>query len=241
MLTLSHICLTHVYCACYSGVQGGLGPDIPAAPPPFAAFRADPGAAPLATPSGRIELFSETVHGYGYDDCPGHPVWIAASEWSGAAAGHRFPIHLLSPQPATRLHSQLDMAEVSAQSKIGGREPVVLNRQDANARGITDGDVVRIWNERGETYAGAVVREDVIAGVALLATGAWYTPGDPRIAASPDLHGNPNVLTRDVPTSRLTQGSTAQSVLVEVAKAPADAPYRDPHAVPDIRDARRSV
>ena len=73
---------------------------------------------PLATASGRIELFSETVHGYGYAECPGHPVWIPAAEWLGASAAQRFPIHLLSPQPASRLHSQLDMAAVSAESKI---------------------------------------------------------------------------------------------------------------------------
>jgi biotin/methionine sulfoxide reductase len=212
--------------------------DLPPAPPPFAAFRADPEQAPLATPSGRIELFSQTVHGYGYDECPGHPMWTPPTEWAGAVSSeagvgrHRFPIHLLSPQPASRLHSQLDMAEVSTESKIAGREPIALSRADAVERGIADGDLVRIWNDRGETYAGAEVRDDVIAGVALLATGAWYTPHDPRTGNSPDLHGNPNVLTRDVPTSRLTQGSTAQSVLVEVEKAPADAPYRDPHGDP---------
>ena len=208
--------------------------DLPAAPPPFAAFRADPERDPLATASGRIELFSETVHGYGYAECPGHPVWIPAAEWLGASAARRFPIHLLSPQPASRLHSQLDMAAVSAESKIAGREPVVLSGADAAERGVVDGDVVRIWNDRGETYAGAVVRDDVLRGVALLATGAWYTPRDPG-AAGPELHGNPNVLTRNVPTSRLTQGATAQSVLVQVEKAPPDPPYRDPHGLPDLR------
>ncbi len=208
--------------------------ELPAAPPPFAAFRADPERAPLATASGRIELFSETVHGYGYAECPGHPVWIPPAEWLGASAAQQFPIHLLSPQPASRLHSQLDMAGVSAESKIAGREPVVLSGADAAERGVVDGDVVRIWNDRGETYAGAVVRDDVLRGVALLATGAWYTPRDLG-AAGPELHGNPNVLTRTVPTSRLTQGATAQSVLVQVEKAPPDAPYRDPHGLPDLR------
>ncbi len=174
------------------------------------------------------------MHGYGYAECPGHPVWIPAAEWLGASAARRFPIHLLSPQPASRLHSQLDMAAVSAESKIAGREPVVLSGADAAERGVVDGDVVRIWNDRGETYAGAVVRDDVLRGVALLATGAWYTPRDPG-TAGPELHGNPNVLTRNVPTSRLTQGATAQSVLVQVEKAPPDAPYRDPHGLPDLR------
>ncbi len=204
--------------------------ELPAPPPPLAAFRADPDAAPLATPSGRIELYSETIAGYSYDDCPGHPAWIPGTEWSGNADA-RHPIHLLSPQPSSRLHSQLDMAAVSQESKIDGREPVVLNTSDAQQRGIGPGDLVRVFNDRGETYAGAVHSDDVIAGVALLATGAWYTPADPATAGSAELHGNPNVLSRDTPTSRLTQGSTAQSVLVQIERA-SSAPFRDPYALP---------
>ena len=41
------------------------------------AFRADPGGHPLATPSGKIELFSATVAGFGYPDCPGYAAWLA--------------------------------------------------------------------------------------------------------------------------------------------------------------------
>ena len=46
-------------------------------------FRADPDARPLGTPSGRIELFSETIDSFGYDDCPGHPTWLEPEEWLG--------------------------------------------------------------------------------------------------------------------------------------------------------------
>jgi biotin/methionine sulfoxide reductase len=209
--------------------------DLPAPPPPFAAFRRSPQAARLATPSGRIELFSATVDGFGYDDCPGHPTWLPPTEWAGTAST-RTPIHLLSPQPGTRLHSQLDMAGVSAASKIAGREPCVVSRRDAAERGITDGDVLRVWNERGETHAGAVVSDDVVPGVALLATGAWYSPLDPARDASPELHGNPNVLTRDVPASRLSQATTAQSVLVAIERADGDVPRPEPHALPAFVD-----
>ena len=41
----------------------------------FADFRRDPEQARLRIPSGRIELFSETVAGFGYEECPGHAVW----------------------------------------------------------------------------------------------------------------------------------------------------------------------
>ena len=205
--------------------------DLPPPPPPYAEFRRAPDAAPLATPSGRIELFSATIDGFGYDDCPGHPTWLPPTEWAGTASTGA-PIHLLSPQPGTRLHSQLDMAGVSAASKVAGREPCVVSRDDAAARGIADGDVLRVWNARGETHVGAVVSDDVVPGVALLATGAWWTPLDPAQDDSAELHGNPNVLTRDVPTSRLAQATTAQSVLVQIARVAGTAPYRDPHALP---------
>ena len=205
--------------------------DLPAPPPPFAAFRRSPTGAPLATPSGRIELFSATIDGFGYDDCPGHPTWLSPSEGVGTSGG-RHPIHLLSPQPATRLHSQLDMGAVSRDSKIAGREPCVLHPRDAAARGIADGDLLRVWNDRGETHAGAVVSDAVTPSVALLATGAWYTPLDPTREDSPELHGNPNVLTRDAPTSQLSQATTAQSVRVQIERLDEDTPSPDPHALP---------
>ncbi|MEL0304382.1 MAG: molybdopterin-dependent oxidoreductase, partial [Rhodobiaceae bacterium] len=73
----------------------------------FADFRADPGAHPLPTPSGRIELFSETVAAFGYADCHGHATWNEPDEWLGnATASH--PLHLLGKQPRNKLHSQLD-------------------------------------------------------------------------------------------------------------------------------------
>ena len=47
----------------------------------LAQFRADPKANPLSTPSGLIELYSETINSYEYDDCPPHPVWLEPYEW----------------------------------------------------------------------------------------------------------------------------------------------------------------
>ena len=47
-------------------------------------FRKDPVAKPLKTPSGKIEIFSETIDGFGYEDCPGHPVWLEPAEWLGS-------------------------------------------------------------------------------------------------------------------------------------------------------------
>ena len=55
-------------------------------------------------------------------------------------------------------------------------------------------------------------------GVIQLATGAWYDPAAPGTEKSLDKHGNPNVLTRDVGTSRLGQGPSAHSALVDIER-----------------------
>ena len=191
-------------------------------PPPedppvlFEAFRADPAANPLKTPSGKIEIFSETIDSFGYDDCPGHPVWLEPSEWLGSEKAQQFSLHLISNQPNFRLHSQLDGGTVSQGSKVAGREPVWINPEDAAARGVGDGDVVRLHNDRGSCLAGARVTGEIRRGVVQLATGAWYDPLDPGEVNSLDKHGNPNVLTLNKGTSKLAQSTSAQTALVEV-------------------------
>jgi biotin/methionine sulfoxide reductase len=182
------------------------------------AFRRDPDAAPLPTPSGRIEIASATITGFGYADCPGHPAWLPPVEGAGSTVAARFPLQLIANQPATRLHSQLDFGATSLASKIKGREPVRIHPQDAAARGISDGDVVRLYNDRGACLAGAVLSDALRAGVAQLATGAWYDPEDPAAETPFCLHGNPNVLTRDAGTSRLAQGCAGQLSLVEIER-----------------------
>ena len=104
-------------------------------------FRADPRAHRLGTPSGRIEIFSQDIDGFGYDDCAGHPKWYEPTEWLGGPRAARYPLHLLANQPATRLHSQLDIGAVSQDSKVQGREPIRMHPVDAAARGLADGDV----------------------------------------------------------------------------------------------------
>jgi biotin/methionine sulfoxide reductase len=195
--------------------------EIPPAAQPyeqFVDFRNDPVSNPLATPSGRIEIFSETIADFGYDDCPGHPAWLEPAEWLGGAQAQRYPLHLLTTQPSTRLHSQMDMSQVSQQSKIAGREPLRINSADAAQRGIRAGDVVRVFNDRGALLAGAVLSDDLRPGVVQISTGAWYDPLEPGEIGSLDKHGNPNVLTLDKGTSRLAQGPSAQTALVEVEK-----------------------
>ena len=190
----------------------------------FEEFRMNPDANPLPTPSGRIEIFSEKIASYNYADCPGHPTWMEPAEWLGSAIARTYPLHLLTTQPGTRLHGQMDMGRVSQQSKVAGREPMRINRADADARGISDGDVVRVFNDRGAILAGAVLTDDIRRGVIQISTGAWYDPVEPGAIGSLDKHGNPNVLTLDKGTSRLAQGPSAQTTLVQVEKFVGDPP-----------------
>lgn len=193
-------------------------PRQPQRPPLCSALRANPADAPLSTPSGRIEIFSETIERFGYEDCSGHPRWYEPCEWLGSPLAARFPLHLISNQPQTRLHSQYDNGSHSRDAKVAAREPVLIHPADAAARGIAGGEVVKIFNDRGACLAGAVITDAVRPGVVQLATGAWFDPvavpgvADRLLCA----HGNPNMLTRDRGTSRLAQGPTAHTALVEI-------------------------
>jgi biotin/methionine sulfoxide reductase len=215
-------------------------PPGPAAGTLFERFRNDPDGAPLATPSGRIEITSPTVAGFGYPDCPGHPAWLEPEEWLGGPRAERFPLHLIANQPATRLHSQLDVGAASQRGKVAGREAIQLHPDDARARGIGDGDVVRVFNDRGACLAGAVLTGDIRPGVARLPTGAWFDPVPDAGDDQPVLcaHGNPNVLTADVPSSRLSQGCSGQHVLVEVERYAGDPPPVTVGAPPPLVSAR---
>ncbi|MGB8622099.1 MAG: molybdopterin-dependent oxidoreductase [Paracoccaceae bacterium] len=175
----------------------------------FAPFRENPERFPLKTPSGKIEIFSQTIDGFGYDDCPGHPVWLPPAEWLGNATTES-PLHLVSPQPGDKLHSQLE----SALADVEGARPVaiVIHTDDASTRDIRSGDLVRVFNARGACRARASVSDEIRPGVVALPTGAWF--GDP--GGNIDPHGNPNVLTLDVGTSRLGQGCSAHTALVDV-------------------------
>ncbi|MDQ1077824.1 molybdopterin guanine dinucleotide-containing S/N-oxide reductase [Pseudoroseomonas cervicalis] len=194
------------------------------------AFREDPEANRLSTPSGRLEIYSETVARFGEADCPGHPAWLPPEDVPRAEA----PLVLVANQPATRLHSQLDFGGHSQESKHRGREVARMHPADAAARGIQDGDVIRLFNERGACLAGVRLDEGVRQGVVQLATGAWYDPADPEEEKSLCVHGNPNVLTRDVGTSNLAQGCTGQLTTIEVERFDGNLPpiqaFRPPQA-----------
>lgn len=200
----------------------------------FEAFRTDPDAHPLDTQSGRIELSSATIAGFGYADCPPHPAWIEPTEWSAAAARH-FPLYLVTNQPATRLHGQLDSGAISQQGKIDGREPIRIHPDDAAARSINDGDTVRVFNDRGAILAAALVTTTLKQGVVSMPTGAWYDPVIAGAEVGLDRRGNPNALTLDRGTSSLAQAPSSGTCCVEIERVTHAAPP-SAYAPPQIDD-----
>jgi biotin/methionine sulfoxide reductase len=117
----------------------------------------------------------------------------------------------------------MDPGPVSARGKTAGRETLAINPADAEARGIGNGEVVRVFNARGACFAGVSISESVRPGVVRLSCGAWFDPAEddkgPVCA-----HGNANVLTRDRGTSRLSQGPSSATTLVEVEKCQSPPP-----------------
>ena len=196
----------------------------------LAEYRADPVVNALPTPSGKIELFSETIAGFDLPDCKGHPTWFLPRD-RAAGLDKVHPLAMLSGQPKTRLHSQLDNGAYSLRHKIAGREPVLIHPDDAAARDISNGDVVELFNTRGRCLAGAKITDEIAQGCVFLWTGAWYDP-DFDAPQLRDRHGNPNVLTHDIRTSALTQSPAAHSCMIDIRRFDGAAPPVQAHDPP---------
>lgn len=177
------------------------------------AFYDDPDANPLHTTSGRIEMFCEDIANMEIDDCPGMPMWLEKHEYLGNAGEGQ--LHVVSPHPWYRLHSQMDQSEkLRALYKVQGREPVRINAEDAATRGIEDGDLVELYNDRGTIIAGAVVSEDIMPGVVSIYEGGW-----PQLDSKGRCNsGLVNFLTSTQRSSGLSEATTANTVLVEMRK-----------------------
>ncbi len=190
-----------------------------------AAFREDPEVNALGTPSGFIEIYSRKLERYGYKDCIGHPIWIEKAERShGGPKSDTFPLWLQSVHPDTRLHSQTcESEERRATYTIQGREPMYIGPEEAEKRGIKHGDLVRVFNDRGQLIAGAHISDNFPVGVVRIQEGAWYGPTGPEIGAI-DTYGDPNTVTLDIGSSQLAQAVSANTCLVQVEKFVGKAP-----------------
>ncbi|MDE1263183.1 trimethylamine-N-oxide reductase TorA [Vibrio aestuarianus] len=182
-------------------------------------FRKDPEINALGTPSGFIEITSRKIGRYGYEHCQDHPMWFEKTERShGGPGSDKHPYWLQSCHPDKRLHSQMcESEEYRATYAVQGREPVYINPIDAKAKGINDGDLVRVYNDRGQLLAGAVLSDSYPRGIIRIEEGAWYGPLSEKDGAI-CTYGDPNTLTLDVGSSELAQATSANTCIVDFEK-----------------------
>ncbi|WP_294961325.1 molybdopterin-dependent oxidoreductase [Sulfurimonas sp.] len=184
------------------------------------AFRNDPVKNPLKTETGKIQIFSDKFASFGYDDFKGHPMWMEPAEWLGnEELTKKYPLHLVSPHPTYRVHSQLDNTWVQNLHKVQGREPIRISPNDAKKFGVKDGEIVEVYNDRGAVLAGVVVTKTIRDGVVAIEEGAWYSPEDATENKTRCNSGQANLLTSSRPTSQMAQATTANTVLVSIRKA----------------------
>ena len=179
----------------------------------FEDFRLNPLKNKLNTPSGKIEITSKNIKKFQLKDCGPYPSWFEPYEWLGNKK--KFTLHLISNQPQFKLHGQLDNAKLSKKNKIKKKEPIIINPSDAKKRKLNNNDLVEVYNKRGRMLAGVKISNKVMEGVVVVSTGSWFSPHKKE---NLEMHGNPNVLTGDIPTSSLSQAPTAHTTLVEVKK-----------------------
>ncbi|QNM91102.1 molybdopterin guanine dinucleotide-containing S/N-oxide reductase [Aliarcobacter cryaerophilus] len=183
----------------------------------YSDFREDPILEPLGTPSGKIEIYSKKIASMNYDDCKAHPSWFEPDEWLGMK-NKDAEFALITSHPNHRLHSQLNNTSLRDKYAVSNREPIFIHTKDAKAKGIKNGDIVRVYNKRGEILAGAVITDDIRRGVVRVDEGAWYDPLERGKIGTICLNGNVNVLTKDIPTSKLANGNSSNTALVNIEK-----------------------
>jgi molybdopterin guanine dinucleotide-containing S/N-oxide reductase-like protein len=204
---------------------------LPVDPAPYVAFsdfRQDPKAHPLSTKSGKFEIHSETIASYKYADCPPSPQFIEPFEWLGSPKAAQYPLHIVNKHPVWRRHSSYDNVQsLQAFSKINGFEPITMNPKDAAERGLVDGDIARVFNDRGQILCSVRTTTEIRAKVVMLQEGSWYRPLEPGRIGSLDRGGCASSLTAQRGTSELAQGPVCHDSLVQIEKYTGDAKPND--------------
>jgi anaerobic selenocysteine-containing dehydrogenase len=155
----------------------------------------------FATPSGKLEFYSEQLARQGV---PPMPDWTPDAEELRDAA--RWPLRLLTAPGYFQAHTAY--SGVAFLRKREGAPFCVLNPTDAASRGLVQGDKVRLFNERGTVGLVLHVSDEIQAGVVLV---PGQRPDDEAVS------GTINMLCSDRYTD-MGDGATYQSTFLDVAK-----------------------
>jgi anaerobic selenocysteine-containing dehydrogenase len=193
-------------------------------------FYDNPDENPLKTPSGKVEFCSQNLTKYFPDDeeRPPVPHWIekgvSHDDRISSERAKQYPLIIMSNHGRWRVHAQCDDITWTREirtCKVKGPdgynyEPLWINPKDAAVRGIEDGDIVKVYNERGAVLGGANVTERMSPGVVYMDHGARY---DPIVPGELDRGGAINTITPHNLTSKNSTGMVVSSFLVEVERA----------------------
>ena len=164
---------------------------------------------PFPTPSGKIEIYSQDLADMDNPKMPPIPKYIETWESRNDPLTKKYPLQLITAHPTRRAHSQFDnvpwLRELYPQA-------ISINSADAQARGIKNGDMVRVFNDRGEMIIPAKVTERIMPGVVNIPQGSWYDPDENGV----DRGGCANVLTKDHISPG--QGFCSNTCLVQVQR-----------------------
>ncbi|MFC2035527.1 molybdopterin-dependent oxidoreductase [Chloroflexota bacterium] len=160
---------------------------------PFVCFEkeiSDPLKNPFPTPSGKIEIYSQEIADNHNPLLPPIPKYIESWESRDDHLAIKYPLQLITIHARRRAHTQFDnipwLRELYPQA-------ISINATDAQVRGIKDGDMVKIFNDRGQMIITANVSERIMPGVVSIPQGAWYNPDVNGV----DRGGCVNILTKD--------------------------------------------
>ncbi len=192
----------------------------------FSDQRREPERFPFPTPSGRIEIYSPRLAAMNDREIPPIPRYMPGFEGVEDPRREKYPLQLVGWHTKRRCHS---IHETNEALRAVDPQALWIHPADAGRRGIADGDLVRVYNDRGATILPAKVTERIVEGVTAMSQGAWYRteekPGrmaernaaERNTAERTDLGGNINVLTTSRPTP-LAKGNPQHSNLVEVER-----------------------
>lgn len=173
---------------------------------------ADPIHHPFKTPSGKIEIFSPRLWEMNNtQEIPAVPKYVPAWEGPESLLTEKYPLQCIGYHCKRRIHSTFDnnpwMEEVEKQE-------VWISPGDASVRGISNGDQVKVFNERGTMIIPAKVTPRIMPGVIAIPQGAWWSPDSQGV----DWRGNINTITKYHPTP-LAKGNPQHTNLVQIEKA----------------------
>ena len=175
-------------------------------------FYADPEKHPLETPSGKIEIFSKELYDLGRaDEIPAVPKYIQEWESPFGLEAEKYPLQAIGHHYMARVHSTHANNDWLVEAFP---QRVFINPLDAEPRAIAEGDLVRVFNERGELWLPCRITPRILPGVVDIPQGAWWQPDENGV----DRGGSVNVLT----SSRWTPyafGTAQQTMQVQVEKA----------------------